>query len=155
MMLMIPPMLTATVLTSFITLLTILVHYEAIALVHRWSGLPIGGARMKVVGSVFFLFAAHSLEIWMFAAGIWFAKHELQLGDLHGAFEETWVDYLYISVVTYASVGYGDIRPVGFIRTMCGFEALTGLLMMAWSAAYTVYRLQEIWVEEKGGGSPT
>ena len=53
-----------------------------------------------------------------------------------------------ISVVTYASVGYGDIRPTGFIRTMCGFEALTGILMMAWSAAYTVSRLQELWAED-------
>ena len=140
-------MLAATFLTCLITALTILIHYEAIRLVHRWHGRRWGSVRLKVIAGVFFLFAAHSLEIWLFAAGIYFAKNELQLGGLEGAFTETSADYLYISVVTYASVGYGDIRPTGFIRTMCGFEALTGILMMAWSAAYTVYRLQELWLE--------
>lgn len=138
-------MLLATVLTSMTTALTILIHYEALRLVHRWHDHPILGIRLKVVSGVFFLFAAHSLEIWLFAATIYMAKHVLALGDLTGTFEETWLDYLYISVVTYASVGYGDIRPTGFIRTICGFEALTGIMMMAWSAAYTVFRLQDTW----------
>jgi len=141
-------MLTATLFTSLITTLTILVHYETISLIHRWNGPNFGGTRLKVVVGVFALFTAHSIEIWMFAAGIYIAKNHMMLGSLEGAFAETWVDYLYISVVTYASVGYGDIRPTGYIRTMCGFEALTGILMMAWSAAYTVFRLQGIWIEE-------
>lgn len=143
-------MLITTIFTSCITALTILIHYEAIGLVHRWAGTPWGGARLKVVAGVFILFAAHSLEVWLFAAGIFVAKNYLMLGGLHGTFEETWVDYLYFSVVTYAAVGYGDVTPTGYVRTMCGFEALTGILMMAWSAAYTVFRLQEIWIEEEG-----
>jgi len=141
-------MLIATLLTCLITALTILIHYEAIRIVHRWNRRPFwGGTRLTVIAGVFFLFAAHSLEIWLFAAGIYIAKNVLLLGGLEGAFTETSADYLYISVVTYASVGYGDIRPTGFIRTMCGFEALTGILMMAWSAAYTVSRLQQLWGE--------
>jgi hypothetical protein len=141
-------MLIATILTCLITALTILIHYEAIRCVHRWHGGHWGGVRFKVISGVFLLFAAHSVEIWLFAAGIYFAKNILLIGSLTGAFEERTADYLYISVVTYASVGYGDIRPTGFIRTMCGFEALTGILMMAWSAAYTVSRLQELWAED-------
>ena len=141
-------MLIATFLTCLITALTILIHYEAIRIVHRWNRRPSwGGTRLTVIAGVFFLFAAHALEIWLFAAGIYIAKNVLLLGGLEGAFNETRADYLYISVVTYASVGYGDIRPTGFIRTMCGFEALTGILMMAWSAAYTVSRLQQLWGE--------
>lgn len=139
-------MLIATLMTCLITALTILLHYEAILIVHRWCSIPrFGGMRVAVVAGVFLLFAAHSLEIWLFAAGIYIAKNVLLLGGLEGAFNETSADYLYISVVTYASVGYGDIRPTGFIRTMCGFEALTGILMMAWSAAYTVSRIQQHW----------
>ena len=66
-------MLTATILTSTITTLTILIHYEAIGFVHRWQGSTWGGVRGKVVSGVFFLFAAHSLEIWLFAAGTYVA----------------------------------------------------------------------------------
>lgn len=138
-------MLAATLLTISTTALTILIHYEALQLLHRWHSYPWGGMRLKVVSGVFLLFAAHAVEIWLFAATIYIAKNVLLLGDLEGAFSETWRDYLYISVVTYASVGYGDIRPTGFIRTICGFEALTGIMMMAWSAAYTVFRLQDYW----------
>ena len=73
-------MLTATILTSTITALTILIHYEAIGFVHRWQGSTWGGVRGKVVSGVFFLFAAHSLEIWLFAAGIYVDKDILLLG---------------------------------------------------------------------------
>ena len=136
-------MLTATILTGGITMLTILIHYEAIVLVERWHRHPFGGKRLKVVCGVLLLFSAHSLEIWLFAAGIFVAKNYLGLGDLAGAFSETARDYLYFSVVTYTSLGIGDIRPIGHIRTICGFETLTGIMMMAWSAAYTVARLQD------------
>ena len=138
-------MLTATILTSVTTAATILVHYEALRLVHYVHSHPLGGVRLKVVACVFMLFAAHSLEVWMFAATLYIAKDHLHMGTLVGVFDESWRDYLYFSVVTYASVGYGDIRPTGDIRTICGFEALTGILMMAWSAAYTVFRLQDHW----------
>ena len=140
-----PKVLIATLLTCLITALTILVHYEAIRFVHRWHARPWNSVRFSVIAGVFLLFAAHSFEIWLFAAGIYIAKNVLLLGGLEGAFTESTADYLYISVVTYAAIGYGDIRPTGFIRTMCGFEALTGILMMAWSAAYTVSRLQDLW----------
>ncbi len=139
------PMLVATLLTSLVTLLTILVHYEAIAVLHRWHGRTLGGPRLKVTGGVFLLFAAHAIEIWLFAIALYLAKNHFGLGGLEGAFNESIRDYLYMSVVTYTSLGYGDIWPTGHLRTICGFEALTGILMMAWSAAYTVSRLQELW----------
>lgn len=142
-------MITATLLTSAITALTILIHYEALRLLKLAHDYSVGGTRLRVVSGVFLLFAAHAVEIWLFAFGIWLAKNELDLGGLEGAFEESWRDYLYISVVTYASVGYGDIRPTGFIRTICGFEALIGIMMMAWSAAYTVFRLQDDWQQKR------
>lgn len=138
-------MLVTTIITSVITVLTILIHYEAINLLHNWKGRTANGLRTKVVGGVFLLFAAHSLEIWLFALGLMFATHVLDLGHLTGAFDGSIRDYLYMSAVTYTTVGYGDINPTGSLRTMCGFEALTGLLMMAWSAAYTVSRLETIW----------
>lgn len=114
---------------------------------HHRIGISWGGTRVKIILGVFLLFAAHSVEIWLFAGGVYFAKNVLMLGGLEGVFTETSRDYLYFSVVTYTSLGYGDIRPTGFIRTICGFEALIGILMMAWSAAYTVSRLQNMWQE--------
>jgi len=146
-----PPMLTAMLMTSAITALTILIHYEALRLTQWWHDYPMGGRRIKVVSGVFLLFTAHALEIWLFALAIFVSKNMLLLGDLNGTFTETWRDYLYFSVVTYAAVGYGDVLPTGFIRTICGFEALTGIMMMAWSAAFTVFRLQDMWQNDGSG----
>jgi hypothetical protein len=140
-------MLLATILTSITTALTIVIHYEALKLVHAWHLRKPGGTRASVITCVFFLFAAHAAEVWLFAGALYIAMEQLHLGTLEGAFDGTWRDYLYFSVVTYASVGYGDIRPTGYLRTISGFAALTGILMMAWSAAYTVFRLQRHWTE--------
>ncbi|MBI3317092.1 MAG: two pore domain potassium channel family protein [Candidatus Omnitrophica bacterium] len=37
---------------------------------------------------------------------------------------------LYFSTVTFATVGYGDYLPVGWVRTVAVFEALTGIFLM-------------------------
>ncbi len=36
---------------------------------------------------------------------------------------------LYLSVITYATVGYGDYTPVGWVRTVACCEALTSILL--------------------------
>lgn len=100
---------------------------------------------MSLLLGVFALFAAHSLEVWIFAGGLYFASEIAQLGDLTGTFDGSARDYLYISLVNYTTLGYGEIVPTGHLRTICGFEALIGLLMMAWSAAFTVFRLTDRW----------
>ena len=94
---------------------------------------------------VFVLFGANSAEVWIFAGGLYVATEILQPGSLSGAFDGSARDYLYISLVNYTTLGYGEIVPTGHLRTICGFEALTGLLMMAWSAAFTIFRLTDRW----------
>ena len=36
---------------------------------------------------------------------------------------------LYFSIVTFTSLGYGDIRPVGIAKLFAGLEAVTGLFL--------------------------
>jgi hypothetical protein len=35
---------------------------------------------------------------------------------------------LYLSIITYTTVGYGDYLPMGWIRAVAGLEALSGIL---------------------------
>lgn len=42
----------------------------------------------------------------------------------------------YFSIVTYTTVGYGDLLPSEQWRLLAGVEALTGILMSGWSAAF-------------------
>ena len=38
---------------------------------------------------------------------------------------------LYFSVITFATIGYGDFAPLGWLRWLAGIEGLLGLLLMA------------------------
>jgi hypothetical protein len=44
---------------------------------------------------------------------------------------------LFVSVVAYSSLGYGDHGPVGHAHLLTGVETLNGLLLIGWSASFT------------------
>lgn len=51
----------------------------------------------------------------------------------HGTNKEnlTLLDYLYFSVVTFATLGYGDILPIGFSKILVIIEVLSGMFFVA------------------------
>jgi len=138
-------MLAATAITIVVSALVIIVHFETMTWLTKIARRTHVPTRISLLVGVFTLFAAHSLEVWIFAGGLYFANEIVWLGSLSGAFDGSARDYLYISLVNYTTLGYGEIVPTGYLRTICGFEALIGLLMMAWSAAFTVFRLTDRW----------
>ncbi|WP_158267601.1 potassium channel family protein [Adhaeribacter arboris] len=42
-----------------------------------------------------------------------------------------WFDSLYFCVITFSSLGYGDIAPIGFGKFMASFQVLSGLILIA------------------------
>jgi hypothetical protein len=55
----------------------------------------------------------------------------------HGCFADQSTAF-YFSLITYATVGYGDVLLPPEWRVMGGVEALTGMLMIGWSIAVMV-----------------
>jgi hypothetical protein len=89
-----------------------------------FSGRPLGAAwRMVQIAS--WLILAHLAEITVWALSY------TRLGVVSDP--ETAV---YFSLVTYTTVGYGDVVPTEHWRLLAGVEALTGILMCGWSAAF-------------------
>ena len=78
---------------------------------------------------------SHLLQIALFAIalGIVIAMGH---GTIEGPFVSGLRDYYYYSAVTYTTLGYGDLTPLGHVRFMAGIEALTGLVMVAWTASF-------------------
>ena len=67
----------------------------------------------------------HLIEIAVWA---FFYAREHGMPDLQSAF--------YFSAVTYTTTGYGDLVLPNEWRLVGGVEALTGILMCGWSAAF-------------------
>jgi hypothetical protein len=70
------------------------------------------------------------------------------LGSLSGPQTMDLPDFVYFSAMTYSTVGFGDAVPVGPIRFLAGMEALTGFVMITWSASYTFLEMQRDWRPE-------
>ena len=54
-------------------------------------------------------------------------------------------DTLYFAFVTGLTLGYGDIEAVGMLRHLTGIEALTGLVLITWSASFLFLEMQRYW----------
>ncbi len=138
-------MFAAWFLGLFFSALTIAFHYEVLHVLSVRIERLSQNQRRRIVLAVLILFLAHVVEIWLFAGGHYVAVEWLSLGELKGEFSGAIREYAYFSVITYTTVGYGDITPTGELRAIAGLESLTGLMMIAWSAAFTVFRLERRW----------
>jgi hypothetical protein len=74
-------------------------------------------------------------------SAIW-ALTYLQIGSFD-MFEEA----LYFSLVTYSTLGYGDVILSDSHRLLGAFEAANGVIMLGWSTAIVVSALQKIYVK--------
>jgi hypothetical protein len=132
--------------SSLLVLVCILIHYEVLRVVSSllpgpdWMGLR---GRMGLV--VLACFAAHTVEVWVFAGGYYFLADHFALSGVAGEKEIDFPDLVYFSVVTYSTIGFGDLYPVGGARLLAGVEAVVGLLMIGWSASLTYLVMERFW----------
>lgn len=74
-----------------------------------------------------FIVTSHTAQVWLWAT-------------VYVLFDvlEDWNSAIYFSLVTYTSLGYGDIVLAPGVRIFAGFAATTGLLGFGISTAYLV-----------------
>jgi ion channel len=139
-------MLAAAVAVTILVTLVIMVHYEAMRLTSL--AIPRLGRvspRGRVVLVVFVCFAAHTVEVWLFAIAYYLFVQVFSLGSFGGLHQGTVEDYVYFSTVTYTSLGFGDVYPLTNVRLIAGVESLAGLLMIGWSASFTYLAMEKFW----------
>jgi hypothetical protein len=75
-----------------------------------------------------------------------------RFGSLTGDVQHGMRDYFYYSAITYTSLGFGDVAPQGSLRLLAAVEAITGLVLIAWTASFAFLAMQNLW--EKHNGAP-
>ncbi len=90
-----------------------------------------------LITTAFFLLLLHFIE-----SGIWAITFYM----LPGITEfETMEKAIYFSLVTFTTLGYGDITISSANRILAGFEAINGILLIGWSTAYMFSVVQYIY----------
>ncbi len=141
-------LMTTFILNALVALLAIVFHYEVLyRLNNAMPAIKHIHARYKVLIAVGVIFIAHIAEIWIFALAYYFMLQFPTLGSVIGAASDhgLLLDSAYLSFVTYTTVGYGDIVVDGYLRYLTGIEALTGLILITWSASFLFIEMQKYW----------
>lgn len=138
-------MLVPWIVAIVLVLTAVLLHYEAFRLLGWLTGRLTQIHRLRVAVVVLGCFSAHLAAVTIFAGGLYGSAMYLHFGTLKGNVGDGFKDFFYFSIVTYTSLGIGDVYPTGHLRLLTGVEALLGLMMITWSATFTFLEMRKIW----------
>ena len=138
-------MLIKFLVNSLVIASVVIIHYEVLLqLSNRIPKLTLK-PRFRIVLGVYGALFAHTIEVWIFAIAYYFMIQTEGWGYLEGNFNSSLLDCVYYSFTTYTTLGFGDIEPIGDIRFLTGIEALTGLVLITWSASFLFLEMQKYW----------
>ena len=89
-----------------------------------------------LLGTVVFLSSLHLVQIVA-----WALAYRNLVPDELQTFEEA----LYFSIVTFTTLGYGDITLSNGWRLLSGIEAISGILLIGWTTAMIFAVVQHSW----------
>jgi Ion channel len=130
--------------------LAVLVHYEGLALLNKRLVRVQARRRRKVLLGVYGVILLHVVEIWLFGLACWLLLLMPGAGALSSMAPVPFLDAVYLSAETFTTVGFGDVAPQGAIRFLAGTEALTGFILITWSASFLYLEMEQYW--RKPGG---
>lgn len=101
--------------------------------------------RILMIFLVMAIFCAHTISVWIYALCYWIMENIFAFQELKGVTEHHFLDYVYFSAISYSSLGFGDIYPVGGMKFIASVEVLNGLIMIGWSVMLTYFSIQKLW----------
>lgn len=140
-----PEHVVVVITTSIAVVLAVLLHYEALWLISRQIERSRRPHRQRILAMAFGVLMTHIAEIWLFGLTGWWLVELKDIGALNGYSAFNLLDHIFFAAVTYTTVGYGDIYATGPIRFLYGTLALTGFVLITWSASFTFVEMQKHW----------
>lgn len=139
------PLLVVGIAATLIIGMSVLLHYETLAWLNGRLAHTTVPPRARVLVTILSIVGLHNLEILVFAVGYYLLLAQPVFGALAGADASSFVDCGYYSAVVFTTLGLGDVVPHGAIRLLTGSEALTGFVLITWSASFTFLEMQRFW----------
>lgn len=130
--------------TIVVVALCIVLHFEVLRLLTDRLPTPPHHHRRRILMLISFLLILHIAEIWIFGATYYLLLQFEGFGEL-SSLGVTIFDTVYFSATVYTTLGFGDIVPVGPIRFLTGTEALSGFMLITWSASYVFVEMLKTW----------
>lgn len=132
-------------LNCLMVVLAVIIHYEFLYRLTTYIPTMNIHHRYRIVFGVLGALVAHAIEIWLYALAYFLINNADGWGHLQGNTTGTLMDCAYFSFTVFTTVGFGDIAPIGNIRYLTGIEALTGLVLITWTASFLYYEMQRHW----------
>jgi uncharacterized protein YhhL (DUF1145 family) len=148
--------LTVVLATIAVVVAVVLVHYEGLILLSsRLARHPHERQRRrKVIVGIAGILVLHVVEIWIFGLACWALMFWPACGHISGYSPLALLDAVYFSAITFSTVGFGDLAPVGPVRFLIGTESLTGFVLITWSASFTYLEMENSWRRGRKDGEP-
>jgi hypothetical protein len=129
------------------------IHYETLQFAARivLPRLHLRPSRLLVIVGVITCMLAHVAEIWLFALALYVLDGVgLAVGYVDSGQRE-FLDFLNNSADSYTSLGYVDTEHLTQAHhLLSGVEALTGLVMIGWTASFTFLLMERYWRQRHG-----
>jgi len=141
-------MILVVVINTCVIAIAVIVHFEMLSRLSIWMPRLTIRYRFRVAVGLLGALLAHIIEVWLFTFAYYFMIQTGRFGTLVGITEPDLATCAYFSFITYTTLGYGDIVPVGHLRYLSGLEALTGLVLITWTASFMFFEMQKYWSED-------
>ncbi|WP_426110935.1 potassium channel family protein [Pseudomonas sp. DSP3-2-2] len=138
-------MILVTLINMLIITTAVFIHHECLLRLNLLMPRLKIWHRFRIVFGVMGALVAHAIEVWVFALGYYLMNKSERLGKLTGNFDGSFMDSVYFSFTTYTTIGFGDISPIGPLKFLTGLEALTGLVLITWTASFLFIEMQKYW----------
>ncbi|MHA6297400.1 ion channel [Devosia sp. CAU 1758] len=124
---------------------SVLLHYQSMLVgrtilqgsgLSRRTGVFVGMASVTV---------AQIIGVFIYAVIYYLMNLQPFFGSLEGELQGGFLDPLYFSLMSYTTLGVGDIYPMGALRIISGIEALNGFALIGWTASFAYTLMQQGW----------
>jgi hypothetical protein len=136
---------TVALVTIAIVIACVVLHYEVLSWLTGWLKRIKLRPRRHILVLIFAILGIHVVEVWVFGGGYYYLITDTRHGALVANHAIGLLDCIYFSAVCFTTLGLGDVIPMGAVRFLTGTEALTGFVLLTWSASFTFMEMERFW----------